>query len=133
MYDTDPSELVSVSGLRVQRGTPIIPALLGTVQKERLRHQALRVFHAAVLGANDGLVSVSALLMGVGGANSDRHMLLLTGISGLVGGALSMAAGMAACSFKLSLSSHQIAPSPTPSPCNAHASPRSLETQVPIS
>lgn len=53
----------------------------------------LRRLRALVLGANDGLVSVAALMMGVGGGTEDRHTLLLSGVAGLVGGALSMAVG----------------------------------------
>lgn len=48
---------------------------------------------AMVLGANDGLVSVSSLLIGVAAANAEPRTLLTTGIAGLVAGALSMAAG----------------------------------------
>jgi VIT1/CCC1 family predicted Fe2+/Mn2+ transporter len=48
-------------------------------------------FHAGVLGANDGLVSVASLMMGVGGGTQDVRTLVLSGLSGLVGGALSMA------------------------------------------
>ncbi|NNE56730.1 MAG: VIT family protein [Hellea sp.] len=48
---------------------------------------------AAVLGANDGIISVAALLMGVVGAGMPKSALLLTGGAGLVAGALSMAAG----------------------------------------
>lgn len=46
---------------------------------------------AAVLGANDGIVSIGSLLMGV--SQSDRHNVILAGVSALVGGALSMALG----------------------------------------
>jgi VIT1/CCC1 family predicted Fe2+/Mn2+ transporter len=46
-----------------------------------------------VLGANDGLVSVASLMMGVGGGTSDLPTLRLAGVAGLVGGALSMAVG----------------------------------------
>src|SRR5277367_4269180 len=48
---------------------------------------------AAVLGANDGLVSNLSLVMGVAGAAANPHVLLLTGIAGLVAGACSMAMG----------------------------------------
>lgn len=48
---------------------------------------------AAILGSNDGLVSIAALMMGVGGGSGDKNTLVLAGIAGLVGGALSMAAG----------------------------------------
>ena len=50
---------------------------------------------AFVLGANDGLVSVASLLMGVGAGSSDLATLRLSGVAGLVGGALSMAVGAA--------------------------------------
>lgn len=46
-----------------------------------------------VLGANDGLVSTAALMMGVGGGTQDRHTLILSGVAGLVAGALSMSVG----------------------------------------
>lgn len=48
---------------------------------------------AAVLGANDGLLSVASLLVGVSGAQFERSPLLLTGVAGIVAGAMSMAAG----------------------------------------
>lgn len=48
---------------------------------------------AGVLGANDGLISTAALLMGMAAAKPDFQTLLLTGVSALVGGAVSMAAG----------------------------------------
>jgi len=48
---------------------------------------------AGILGANDGLVSVFLLVMGVAGAGVDRKQLLITGGAGLVAGALSMALG----------------------------------------
>lgn len=50
-------------------------------------------FRAAVFGANDGLVSNLALVTGVLGSGVSSHYVLLTGISGLLAGALSMAAG----------------------------------------
>lgn len=48
---------------------------------------------AAVLGANDGLVSTASLIVGVAAAGSDRPALLVAGLAGLVAGAMSMAAG----------------------------------------
>ena len=48
---------------------------------------------AAVLGANDGLLSVASLMVGVSGASFERSQLLLTGVAGVVAGAMSMAAG----------------------------------------
>jgi len=59
------------------------------------RHRTDRVgwLRAAVLGANDGIVSTASLLVGVAAANASPHNLLLTGVAGLVAGAMSMAAG----------------------------------------
>ena len=48
---------------------------------------------AAVLGANDGILSTASLLVGVASAGTDRTGVLLAGIAGLVAGAMSMAAG----------------------------------------
>jgi VIT1/CCC1 family predicted Fe2+/Mn2+ transporter len=53
----------------------------------------LNALRAAVLGANDGIVSVAGLVMGVAGATTDRHQIFVAGIAGLVSGALSMAVG----------------------------------------
>ncbi|WP_237203571.1 VIT1/CCC1 transporter family protein [Rothia endophytica] len=50
-------------------------------------------FRAAVFGANDGLVSNVALIMGIGASGVSSSMILLSGIAGLLAGALSMAAG----------------------------------------
>jgi vacuolar iron transporter family protein len=58
--------------------------------RHRLGGNALR---AAVLGANDGLVSNLSLVMGVAGAAADSRSILLTGLAGLVAGACSMAMG----------------------------------------
>lgn len=48
---------------------------------------------AAVLGANDGIISVASLIVGVAASGTNGNALLLTGIAGLVAGAVSMAAG----------------------------------------
>ena len=48
---------------------------------------------AAVLGANDGIVSTASLIVGVAASHAAHHEILLTGIAGLVAGAMSMAAG----------------------------------------
>lgn len=48
---------------------------------------------AAVLGANDGIVSTASLIVGVAAAETDRPAVLVAGIAGLVAGAMSMAAG----------------------------------------
>ena len=58
-------------------------------------HRAGRVgwLRAAVLGANDGLISTGSLVVGVAAAAATRDTVLLAGLAGLVAGALSMAAG----------------------------------------
>jgi len=59
------------------------------------RHFTQRIgwLRAAVLGANDGIVSTAALVVGVAAAESTRSSVLLAGLAGLVAGAMSMAAG----------------------------------------
>jgi VIT1/CCC1 family predicted Fe2+/Mn2+ transporter len=61
----------------------------------RERHRTNRVgwLRAAVLGANDGIVSTASLLLGVAAANAARGDVLVAGVAGLVAGAMSMAAG----------------------------------------
>ena len=53
----------------------------------------LNALRAAVLGANDGIVSTAGILMGVAGATNDRSALLIAGVAGLVAGAMSMGTG----------------------------------------
>jgi VIT1/CCC1 family predicted Fe2+/Mn2+ transporter len=53
----------------------------------------LNWLRAAVLGANDGIVSTAGIVMGVAGATTDRTAILVAGVAGLAAGALSMAAG----------------------------------------
>jgi len=64
---------------------------------ERHRTDRIGWLRAAVLGANDGIVSTASLVVGVAaaskGAGIDHHGILITGIAGLVAGAMSMAAG----------------------------------------
>lgn len=59
------------------------------------KHRTHRIgwLRAAVLGANDGIVSTASLIVGVAAANANRHSILVAGIAGLVAGAMSMAAG----------------------------------------
>jgi VIT1/CCC1 family predicted Fe2+/Mn2+ transporter len=58
-------------------------------------HLAERIgwLRAAVLGANDGIISTASLIMGVAAATPDRGAVMVAGIAGLVAGAMSMAAG----------------------------------------
>jgi VIT1/CCC1 family predicted Fe2+/Mn2+ transporter len=53
----------------------------------------LNWLRAAVLGANDGIVSTAGLVMGVAGATTDRQAIFIAGLAGVIAGALSMAAG----------------------------------------
>jgi vacuolar iron transporter family protein len=65
------------------------------VALRRERHLGHRTgwLRAAVLGANDGIVSVAAIIVGVAAAQSSRSAIITAGIAGLVAGAASMAAG----------------------------------------
>lgn len=64
-----------------------------SVHRESHRFQRIGWLRAAVLGANDGIVSTASLMAGVAAANAERSMLLVAGVAGLVAGAMSMAAG----------------------------------------
>ena len=59
----------------------------------KARETLAGTFRAAVFGANDGLVSNLALVLGVAASGMEPHAVLLTGVSGLLAGALSMGAG----------------------------------------
>jgi VIT1/CCC1 family predicted Fe2+/Mn2+ transporter len=61
--------------------------------KERHFSQRIGWLRAAVLGANDGIVSTASLVVGVAAANGGRNAVLVAGVAGLVAGAMSMAAG----------------------------------------
>jgi VIT1/CCC1 family predicted Fe2+/Mn2+ transporter len=61
--------------------------------REWHRSERIGWLRAAVLGANDGLVSTASLVVGVAAANAARENVLIAGVAGLFAGALSMAAG----------------------------------------
>jgi VIT1/CCC1 family predicted Fe2+/Mn2+ transporter len=63
--------------------------------RHRESHLIQRIgwLRAAVLGATDGIVSTASLIVGVAAANASRQSILITGVAGLVAGAMSMAAG----------------------------------------
>lgn len=67
----------------------------GFLSKMEGRHKSVggNALRAAVLGANDGLLSNMSLVMGVAGAAMENTAILLTGIAGLLAGAISMALG----------------------------------------
>ena len=66
-----------------------MPAL----NNERHRTERIGWLRAAVLGANDGILSTSSLVLGVAAAHGTRSNVLVAGVAGLVAGAMSMAAG----------------------------------------
>ena len=63
--------------------------------RHREQHRSERIgwLRAAVLGANDGIVSTASLVVGVAAAEANTRQVLVAGVAGLVAGALSMAAG----------------------------------------
>jgi vacuolar iron transporter family protein len=71
-------------------GTPTVPP---RGPKERHRIGRIGWLRAAVLGANDGIVSTASLVLGVATAGAAHHDVLVAGVAGLVAGAMSMAAG----------------------------------------
>lgn len=64
-----------------------------TRHKERHRTDSIGWLRAAVLGANDGIVSTASLIIGVAAANATHDNVMVAGVAGLVAGAMSMAAG----------------------------------------
>jgi VIT1/CCC1 family predicted Fe2+/Mn2+ transporter len=69
----------------------LIPGL--RARREEGLASRLNWLRAGVLGANDGIVSVAAIVVGVAGATSNNAPILTAGLAGLVGGAISMALG----------------------------------------
>ena len=69
------------------------PAAVAPRPRERHRSERIGWLRAAVLGANDGIVSTASLVIGIAAAQSSRQQVLVAGVAGLVAGAMSMAAG----------------------------------------
>ena len=67
--------------------------MIWTPHRERHRTQRIGWLRAAVLGANDGILSTASLVVGVAAANATRTNIWLAGWAGLMAGAMSMAAG----------------------------------------
>ena len=67
--------------------------LIAMPHRERHRTQHIGWLRAAVLGANDGIVSTASLVVGVAAAHATHEAVLVAGVAGLVAGAMSMAAG----------------------------------------
>ena len=113
LLDTEKGIAASVSGARKRKGdlsritdTAHVSILQNILRKNTAisasgiarfekRHRSVggNALRAAVLGGNDGLVSNFSLVMGIAGATGGRQEVLLTGIAGLLAGALSMALG----------------------------------------
>ena len=91
MTDLKPARARLISSLRLSDRIPALP----TLSESRSPHEtgATSVLRPIVFGANDGLVSNLALVMGVAGANPPSSVIVLAGISGLLAGAFSMAVG----------------------------------------
>jgi VIT1/CCC1 family predicted Fe2+/Mn2+ transporter len=86
-YDTDPDATVTMAAdERIHAEVVRSLAMRG-------RNRLSGSFRAAVFGANDGLVSNLSLILGVGASGVATHVILLTGLAGLLAGALSMGAG----------------------------------------
>ncbi len=85
---------MKVRGMSIYNQTVLdhpMPTRLSDVGK---RHASgVGSLRAAVFGMNDGLVSNTSLILGIAGATSSSHAILLTGFAGLLAGAFSMAAG----------------------------------------
>jgi VIT1/CCC1 family predicted Fe2+/Mn2+ transporter len=69
------------------------PAAVAPPPRERHRSERIGWLRAAVLGANDGIVSTASLVIGIAAAQSSREQVLVAGVAGMVAGAMSMAAG----------------------------------------
>lgn len=104
MYDTQPeaegtslpaderSHAILLEALRSESTSGVRGSVLARLEG---RHRAVggNALRAAVLGANDGLVSNTSLVMGVAGASFSATGVLLSGLAGLLAGAISMALG----------------------------------------
>lgn len=66
---------------------------MSVFHRERHRTQHIGWLRAAVLGANDGIVSTASLVVGVAASNATHTAVLVAGVAGLAAGAMSMAAG----------------------------------------
>ncbi|MDH4113078.1 MAG: VIT1/CCC1 transporter family protein, partial [Actinomycetota bacterium] len=86
-------ELLATRRRLRQRSEPLVPHRGPVEGEQRPGSGKSGTFRAAIFGVNDGLVSNSALIMGFAGADQPRSVILLAGISGLLAGAFSMAAG----------------------------------------
>src|SRR5438067_1035720 len=101
---------MAVYGVASAREPGHVPPVIGGIE---LRHRGLGGggnLRAAVFGVNDGLVSNASLILGVAGATTDPHTVVLSGIAGMAAGAFAMAAGeYVSVQSQRELYEHQIA------------------------
>jgi VIT1/CCC1 family predicted Fe2+/Mn2+ transporter len=84
---------VYTEGARAPRGMVSLPSAHDEIGERHARVGDGGSLRAAVFGANDGLVSIASLILGVAGAGVSSGTILLAGVAGLLAGAFSMAAG----------------------------------------
>ena len=82
-----------LSAVDALAGTHAMPASTEEIGARHRRAGGTGSLRAAVFGVNDGLVSNTSLVLGMAGASGDSHVIVATGIAGLLAGAFSMAAG----------------------------------------
>lgn len=63
------------------------------MQKKQTLAQRINIMRAAVMGANDGILSVAGIVIGVAGATTNNFAILISGLSGMLAGTVSMAMG----------------------------------------
>lgn len=91
-----PLTAMKIRGLSVFDAAPPGHPMPSSVDEIGQRHKGTKSggnLRAAVFGVNDGLVSNASLILGIAGATNDPHVIVLSGIAGLLAGAFSMAAG----------------------------------------
>lgn len=118
-YETDPDATSSMAADERLHGE-VVRSLA-----ERGRSRLSGSFRAAVFGANDGLVSNLSLILGVGASGVPNQVILLTGLAGLLAGALSMGAG----EYVSVRSQRELLEASTPDP-QAHALLPDLDTDA---
>lgn len=82
-----------LSAVDALAGTHAMPASTEEIGARHRRAGGSGSLRAAVFGVNDGLVSNASLVLGMAGASGDSHVIVATGIAGLLAGAFSMASG----------------------------------------
>lgn len=87
---------MKVRGMSIYSATPVghpSPRSLADVGRSHRGIKSGNNLRAAIFGVNDGLVSNMSLILGIAGATTNQHMILLAGVAGLLAGAFSMGAG----------------------------------------